>query len=357
MKCMIFAGELSGDLIGAELCRDMLTIAPDTQVLGWGGKAMSSAGCELLHETTDAASMGFAEILMAIPKYLQLLAEAKKDITAHQPDVIVLIDQAGFHMRLLPWIKKQGIKVVYLIPPKTWASRASREDKLRKYCDGIIVGYEFEKEHFSSKGISTQYYGHPYLRPIEDAQQPQVNHIAILPGSRKQEVNRILPIIADVIAQNTYYQWHISVAPSVDIKTFSILDKTSIHFHREPINEWIGKCSAAIVTSGTVSVEVVLAKTPQVVTYRMHPLTYQIAKRIITTKYISLPNLMLDRQYITELIQNDCTAKNITAELSSLTSGRHQQDETFFNRIASSVQRNAPFSRAAQDVINLMRQD
>lgn len=332
MKYYIIAGEASGDLHGSNLMKNLFKQDPEAEIRFWGGDLMQQAGGTLVKHYRDLAFMGFAEVAMNLKTILGNIKFCKADILKFQPDVIIYIDYPGFNMRIAQWAKKIGIKNHYYISPQIWAWKENRIKAIKRDVDKMYVILPFEKDFYEKKhGFSVEFVGHPLIdaihnRPKTDAEQFKKENgldqrpiIALLPGSRKQEIAKMLTEMLSVINDFTEYQFVIAGAPSQEFSFYQqFLTTDQVHFISNKTYDLLSVAHAALVTSGTATLETALFKVPEVVLYKGNWISYQIAKRVITLKYISLVNLIMDREVVTELIQDECNPKRIREELEKL---------------------------------------
>lgn len=331
MKYYILAGEASGDLHGSNLITELLKIDSNAVIRCWGGDLMQNAGGELVKHYKERAFMGFTEVLMNLRKIFKFISFCKSDIDNFKPDVIIFIDNSGFNLRIAKWAKAQGYKTNYYISPQVWASRASRVKAIKQDIDKMFVILPFVKSFYKSYNYDVAFVGHPLIDAIANRtpineQQFRAEYkldnkpiIALLPGSRKQEISKMLHVMLRLIDDFQDYQFVIGGAPSQDFefyKTF-IKDK-NVHFIPNKTYDLLSMSYAALVTSGTATLETALFKVPQVVCYKGSAISYHIAKRIITLKFISLVNLVMDKEVVTELIQNDFNKKRLKTELTKI---------------------------------------
>lgn len=325
-RLFLIAGEASGDLHGSALVTALLRRDPTLTMQGWGGDQMAAAGCEILKHYRELAFMGFVEVLRNLGTIRANFRLIKKQIQAFRPDAVVFIDYPGFNMRLLPWVKKQGISTIYYIAPQVWAWHRSRVKTLRQYADQTLVILPFEEAFFREHGVEAQFVGHPLVERIRGFKSdptffkrfdlnPDRPLIALLPGSRRQEVQNMLPVMLSLTSDYPDLQWAVSVAPSLPEEVFqSLIPKdVSVRLVRGATYDLLSHATSALVTSGTATLETALFRVPQVVLYKGNPLSYLIARQLIRVRYISLVNLLLDRPLVKELIQNDLTLPNLTA--------------------------------------------
>jgi lipid-A-disaccharide synthase len=342
MKYYIIAGEASGDLHGSNLIKELKKLDKDANIRCWGGDLMQSAGATLVKHYKDLAFMGFAEVVMNLKTILSNLKFCKEDILKFQPDVLVLIDYPGFNLRISEWAKKLAVrssqltaKIVFYISPQVWAWKESRVPKMKKTIDKMIVILPFEKEYYKNKwDWNVEYVGHPLVQVIEEFKaennKPKsANYIALLPGSRRQEILKKLPIMLQISKAFPEYQFVLAKAPALEDEFYAgfMQHYTNVSSVRNKTYELLMQSKAALVTSGTATLETALFRVPEVVCYKGSNISYQIAKRLIKIKYISLVNLIMDKPVVKELIQNDLTVENVKEELSALLFDEARQEQ------------------------------
>ena len=332
MKYYIIAGEASGDLHGANLLKALFQAEPNAEVRFWGGDLMQQVGGTLVKHYKDLAFMGFAEVLSNLKTILGNIAFCKKDILEFQPDALIFIDYPGFNMRIAKWAKQQGIDTHYYISPQIWAWKEGRIKAIKRDINHMYVILPFEKDFYEKKHhYHVDYVGHPLLDEIADFKQNKANDfrkvhqldnrplIALLPGSRKQEISRLLTEMLQIVDHYPQFQFVIAGAPSLDYAFYQpFIKNENVKFISNDTYNLLNNAYAALVTSGTATLETALFKVPQVVVYKGNEISYQIAKRVIKLKYISLVNLIMDDLVVTELIQNDCNANTIQNEFEKL---------------------------------------
>ncbi len=332
MKYYIIAGEASGDLHGSNLMKALYQKDPNAEIRFWGGDLMQKTGGTLVKHYRELAFMGFIEVVFNLKTILNNIKSCKTDILAFQPDVIVFIDYPGFNMRIAEWAKALGMKTHYYISPQIWAWKENRIKAIKRDIDKMYVILPFEKDFYERKHhFPVDFVGHPLIdaiqnrTTIEAAEFRKENDlddkpiIAILPGSRKQEITKMLEVMLSVVADFPEYQFVIAGAPSQEFSLYApFLNNKNVRFISNKTYDLLSVSYAALVTSGTATLETALFKVPEVVCYKGSWASYQIAKRIVTLKYISLVNLIMDREVVTELIQEDCNSKRIKAELQKL---------------------------------------
>lgn len=373
MKYYIIAGEASGDLHGSNLVKGLLEKDPSAQIRAWGGELMRQAGAEVVKDYRENSIMGFVEVVANIGKILGNMKECCKDILAFNPDVVILIDYPGFNMKIAKFAKKHGLKVFYYIAPKVWAWKERRVHKIKRYVDKLFIIFPFEVEYFRKWGIETVYLGNPLLDSVcnfshagesraafeartspkrqiicTTAAEPTsaaaaMPIIAALAGSRKMEIGFLLPRIVRTALAMPQYRFIIAAAPSMEPEYLKKIIQKELAAAGAPAGtSQAGRCNieimygetyavlqqsvAAIISSGTASLEAALLKTPQVVCYGGNPISFYIAKAVVKLKYISLANLILDKLIFKEILQNDCTPANISAELEALINQKTYRD-------------------------------
>jgi len=332
MKYYLIAGEASGDLHGANLIKTLKTLDPSADFRYYGGDLMQAQGGTLVKHYAEMAFMGFLEVLLNLKTILRNIKKCKQDILVFQPDVLILIDFPGFNLKIAEFAKKRGIKVCYYISPKIWAWNQKRVIKIKRDVDKMFCILPFETEFYQQWGMKVDYVGNPLLDAIEDF-KPNVNFIiennlgskpiiALLPGSRKQEINYILPDMLRMVPLFPNYQFVIAGAPSFN-KDFYLpyLGQLNIPIMFNAAYDILNRAHAAIVTSGTATLETALFKVPQVVVYKGNPISIGIARLLVNIKFISLVNLIMDQALVKELIQEDCNLLTLYHELNSLLSG------------------------------------
>jgi len=340
MKYYIIAGEASGDLHGANLMKALLKEDPTANIRFWGGDLMQNVGGTLVKHYRELAFMGFVEVLFHLKTILNNIKICKKDISDFQPDVLVFIDYPGFNLRIAKWAKTEGFKTHYYISPQIWAWKESRITEIKRDVDKMYVILPFEKDFYEKKHhYPVEFVGHPLIdaihnHPTMDAalfrKENQLNDkpiIAILPGSRKQEITKMLSVMLSVVPDFPDYQFVIAGAPSLEHSFYEqFISNENIKFISNKTYDLLNNATAALVTSGTATLETALFKVPEVVCYKGSSISYQIAKRIITLKYISLVNLIMDEEVVTELIQGDCNTKRIREELKKILDPKYRQN-------------------------------
>lgn len=332
MKYYIIAGEASGDLHGANLIASLKKKDPRAKIRAWGGNLMKKQGATLVKHYRDLAFMGFVEVLLHLRTILRNLRFCKRDIMRFKPDAIILIDYPGFNMKIAKFAHKHGIKVYYYISPQVWAWKKRRVHTIKEVVDKMLVILPFEKDFYDEYRVDAHFVGHPLLDELSKVRYINKNNfvrqnklnskkeiIALLPGSRKQEVGRMLEVMLKVVDKFPEYQFVIGCAPSLPEEYYkSLIGNANVQLVFNKTYQLLQVASAALVTSGTATLETALFYVPEVVCYKGNKISYLIAKNLIKVKYISLVNLIMDKPVVKELIQNDLTPENVETELKQL---------------------------------------
>jgi lipid-A-disaccharide synthase len=374
MKYYVIAGEASGDLHGSNLILEIKKKDPGATFRGWGGSLMLKAGCEIVKDYRDLAFMGFIEVLRNLPTILRNIKFCKSDILTFKPDAVIFIDYPGFNLRIAEWAHKEGLKTIYYISPQVWAWKENRVKSIRENVDKMLVILPFEKAFFNKWNFETEYVGHPLVDVInqfkgsqEALRQPEIYTatglqnenmlplVALLPGSRKQEILKKLPVMLAASKDFPGYQFVVAEAPGQDsifydeiLKAYPLAGRV-----RNQTYNLLEHAEAACVTSGTATLETALFGVPEVICYKGSSISYQIAKRLIKVKYISLVNLIMDKPVVKELIQDDMNAKNIVIELKKLTTDEPTRQKLFrdYRDLQSLLSESGNASRKAATLI------
>jgi lipid-A-disaccharide synthase len=333
VKYFIIAGEASGDLHAANLIAALEQFDPEGYYAGWGGDRMQNKGLQLLKHYRELDYMGFAEVIKNLPAIYRNFKNCKQQILALRPDAVILVDYPGFNLRIAAWLHKHKIPVFYYISPQVWAWKSSRVKKIKKYVDRMFSILPFEQDFYSQYRYKVDFVGHPLLDAIEDFKRnnkdktdamPCLSNdkrpvVALLPGSRKQEVDRMLPVMLELVARFPGFQFVVaevgSLSPSYYQKFYKDIPVRSL---RGDTYKLLSLAQAAAVTSGTASLETALFGLPSVICYKAGWLSYQIAKRLIKIRFIGLANLIMDRMIIPELIQKEMNILSLERELEPL---------------------------------------
>jgi len=327
MRYYIIAGEASGDLHGSNLIKEIQKRDQQADIRCWGGDMMQQTGATLVKHYRELAFMGFIEVLRNLPAIMRNLKFCKEDIIKYAPDVLVLIDYPGFNLRIAEWAKTQDLKIAYYISPQVWAWKENRVKKIKASVDKMLVILPFEKAFYKKWQYEVQYVGHPLIEVIEKEklQVPAQSFsdrpiIALLPGSRQQEITKKLPVMLAVSKYFPDYQFIVAKAPGLDPAFYDFLLQpyNNVSSVSGQTYALLKQSKAAMVTSGTATLETALFGVPEVVCYKGSNISYQIAKRLIKVKYISLVNLIMDKLVVKELIQDDLTVENLKRELEDI---------------------------------------
>jgi len=340
MKYYIIAGEASGDLHGSYLVKHLMKIDANAQIRAWGGDLMETQGASLAMHYKEIAVMGFIDVLKKLPQIFKNISFCKKDLLEFKPDAVIFIDFSGFNLRIAPWAKENGFATHYYIAPQVWASRPNRVQKIKSSIDHLYVTLPFEPEFYKKYHYSPTFVGHPLLDPISDLKAPEKNwaktqnlalekpFIALLPGSRKGEIKAVLPLLVKTCNTFKDHQFVLAAAPNISLKMYTdIIGDAPIKIVQGQTYALLQHAKAALVTSGTATLETALIGVPQIVCYKKQWLTYCITKKIITLPYISLVNLILDKEAVPELIQNNLNVKNLNAHLNNILVGAEREDQ------------------------------
>ncbi|MCF0167504.1 MAG: lipid-A-disaccharide synthase [Bacteroidales bacterium] len=346
MKYYIIAGEASGDLHGSNLIQGLKQADPGCDIRFWGGDLMAAAGGTMVHHYKDSAVMGIVEVVRKAGTISRNMKKCKSDIISWKPDAVILIDYPGFNFRIAKFAKSHGFKTFYYIAPKVWAWMPWRVKRLQRDIDKLFIIFPFEKEYFAKRGIDAIYEGNPLIDSIShDESQDESDEffyrrcdlrnapsIALLAGSRKMEISYLMPefVKLEQLLKGTpfaNYQLLLAAAPSIEPEEYTkyLPEKSRIRILYGETYRILRHSSAALINSGTASLEAALIGVPQVVCYGMNPLTYLIAKTFVKIRWISLANIILEKFIFKELIQNECTAENMLEELKQLISDKDRR--------------------------------
>ncbi len=333
MKYYLIAGEASGDLHGSNLMKGLKKVDADSEFRFWGGDLMQEQGGKLVKHYKETAIMGFLEVVLNLRKIKKFFKVCKKDILEFNPDVLILIDYPGFNLRIAEFAKSKGIRVYYYISPKVWAWKESRIKKIKAFVDRMFVIFPFEVDYFKKHNYDVDYAGNPLLDAVKEKIKEKgsfdefINQnglenkpiIAILAGSRKQEIDRNLGVMLKIIPEYKNYQFVIAAAPSIEHDYYNkFVEGNNVKVVFNQTYDVLKYAHAALVTSGTATLETALFDVPQVVCYRAGNISYFIAKQFVKIKFISLVNLIMDAEIVKELIQFDMNPKTLKSELNKI---------------------------------------
>ena len=369
MKYYLIAGEASGDLHASNLMKAIKQKDADADFRFWGGDLMQAQGGELLKHYRDLAFMGFVEVLLNLKTILGNVSFCKKDIESWNPDVLVLIDYPGFNLRIAKFAHAKGFKVVYYISPKVWAWKKGRVKTIKAVVDKMLVIFPFEKAFYANYNMKVDFVGNPLLDAMQEEQyeskevfcrQHNLSDkplIALLPGSRKQEVSRMLSVMLQVVPLFQDYQFVIAGVPSLGMEFYNkYLTGSSVKVIFQQTHQIVHHAEAALVTSGTATLETALIGTPQVVCYKANAISYQIAKRVIKVKYISLVNLIMDKPVVKELIQDNFNVQMLSSELNLILNNKAHRNQqlTDYDRLRQLLGNSGASAKAAEAINSLI---
>jgi lipid-A-disaccharide synthase len=363
----ILSGEASGDLHAANLVRAWKKNSSLYEFQAWGGDRLSAEGVEIKKHIRDLAFMGFAEVIQNLPTILRNFKLCKQQILDFQTDVLLLVDYPGFNLRMAKWAKSKGMKVIYYISPTVWAWKENRVHQIKRDIDRMYTILPFEPAFYQKFDIEVQYFGHPLLDEIERFQQQERKELllpstkpilALLPGSRKQELRKKLPLMLKAAeAFHDSHQVVIAGAPNLPVSfyhEFQLGDQVSLI--QNQTYQLLSQADIALVTSGTATLETALFRVPQVVCYKSSALSYRIAKALVNIKFISLVNLILDKEVVRELIQQDCQSELMVNELNKLHEGQLPRIEMLkaYDQLITLLGENGCSEKMAMDLIQYL---
>ncbi|MBL7791368.1 MAG: lipid-A-disaccharide synthase [Saprospiraceae bacterium] len=370
MKYYLIAGEASGDLHGSNLVKALQKEDTAADIRAWGGDLMSEAGATVVKHYRDLAFMGFLEVLKNLRTIMRNFRFCKSDVSAFQPDVLILIDYPGFNLRMAKWAKSQGIRVFYYISPQLWAWHSSRVHQIKANVERMFVILPFETDFYRQYDYKVDFVGHPLLDVIADRphnpallSELRLNDdpiIALLPGSRRQEIQRMLSVMLQVIPDFPNAQFVIAGAPAIPRSFYEqIIQQTNLpeksgqqlYIAENRTYDLLQYSHAALVTSGTATLETALFGVPQVVCYSGNPLSYWIARRLVNVKYISLVNLIIDRPLVKELIQHELTPENLISELHALLGDKRTEILEGYRDLQKALGESGASARAAKLIV------
>ncbi len=366
MRYYIIAGEASGDLHASNLVKHLKIQDPQAVFRGWGGDKMEHHGVDLVKHYRDLAFMGFTEVLLNLKTILNNLKFCKKDILEWKPDVLILVDYPGFNLRMASFAHQKRIKVFYYISPQIWAWKQSRVHQIKRDVDAMFVILPFEQEFYRRFGMEVYFEGHPLADALKEEanysgdsnKEGNKKHIALLPGSRKQEIQTMLPEMIKAVKMNVDWEASIAGVSSVGMAFYQeIIGNENIRIEFNKTYELLRKSDAALVTSGTATLEAGLIGVPTVVCYKGGRISYYIARQLIKVKYISLVNLMLNREAVPELIQHKMNARSLHHELDALLNNSQRRTKMKQDLEELKTQCGAPgaSARVAQKMVELLR--
>lgn len=365
MRYFIIAGEASGDLHGSRLVEVILKKDPEATIQAWGGDKMELAGAKIVKHIQELAFMGFIEVIQNLRTILKNFKLCKSQIKKFDPHIVLFIDYPGFNLRMAEWTKKEGFRNAYYIAPQVWAWKEGRIKKMKRSIDQLFVILPFEKEYFRSHDVEAIYVGHPLLESITSFLSEKASIsvplktgqklVALLPGSRKQEIEKMLPVMLEAISNYTDLKAVIAGAPNIDRSFYMrFMDRyPSVVLIENKTYEILKVADLALVTSGTATLETALFGVPMLVLYKGNPISYSIAKRFVKIKYISLVNLILDQPILKELIQHDVNVKNLMVEIKALKKEEEiARQKAAFQKLEHFLDEGGASELVAQQLIN-----
>lgn len=358
MKLYIITGEPSGDLHAANIVKEIKK-KDNISIRAWGGDKLMEEGVDIARSINKTSFMGFLDVILNIRQVYDNINFCKQDIINYNPDLVLLVDYAGFNLKIAKFCKKNNIKVMYYIAPKVWAWNSNRLKAIRKYIDKLLVIFPFEKRYFKQNLIDSDYVGNPVNDLISVNTYKSLNYkkpiIALLPGSRKQEIQSILPKMLEVIDNFRDYQFVIAATNNFTELFYNkyISDYDNVDIIYNQTHNILLNSKAALITSGTANLEASLLKVPQIVCYHTHWFNYFLGRIVIKTNYISLPNILLDKKVIPELIQKALNKENITIELKNLIEDK--QDINYnYKKLVSILGDNKSYYNVANTILGYL---
>lgn len=369
MKYYIIAGERSGDLHGSNLIKAIKQNDPNAEIRGWGGDMMQESGAEIVKHYRDISFMGLFTVIRNLPIILGLIRFCKKDILSFKPNAVILIDYAGFNMRIAKFTKQNNIPNFYYISPKVWAWNQSRALKIKAFVDKLFVIFPFEVSFFYKYNYPVEYVGNPLMDAIEDfvpdkyfLKNQRIGSkpiIALLPGSRKQEVEEMLPIMLSQVYEFPDYQFVVAGVSNLPRELYlrwqSLFQFKMVY---DDAYNLLVNSEAALVTSGTATLETALLNIPQVVCYKAGRLSYEIGKRVIKIPFISLVNLIAEKEIVKELIQNDLNQERLKNELTTIISGGENRLTMLesYQKVQERIGKKGASERVGKAIVEILRE-
>lgn len=376
MKYYLIAGEASGDLHGSNLMKGLLRADPQAEFRFWGGDKMAAVGGEgnLAMHYKKASFMGFTEVVSHLRTILRQIARCKEDVAAYRPDVLILIDYAGFNLRMAKFAKRASIPTYYYIAPKVWAWKESRVKKLRRYVDRLFVIFPFETAYFRRHGIEAVYEGNPLMDAIdarraalEPADEFRANNgldqrpiVSLLAGSRRSEIGYNFPFMVELAGRFPQYQFVVAGVPWLDRSVYEpYMAGSPVRYVCDKTYELLAHSEAAVVTSGTATLETALLGIPEMVCYRRDWPSMLIGKMFLKTPYVSLVNLVLERECVRELLQHRMTMSNASAELRAILPGgaKHERMKADYAELKRMIGDGGVSGRVAAKMVELLKED
>lgn len=361
-KIYIISGEASGDLHAANLVSELKKQNNSLEFRAWGGDRLRNEGVIIDKDIKELAFMGFLEVLLNIRTIFKNILTCKENLLNFKPDLLILVDYPGFNLRIAKWAKSQKIPVYYYISPQIWAWKESRIHQIKQTVSRMYCILPFEKDFYMKHSLNVSYFGHPLLDEVNKFKLLNNNSLnlennrpvlAILPGSRKQEIERKLPLMIAASSQFPDYTVIVACAPNLDLAYYEKFKTQEVLFVKNQTYNLLKNAELAIVTSGTATLEAALFKVPQVVCYKSSFISFWIAKKLIKIKFISLVNLIANKEIVRELIQKDCTASKIAGELIKIKKGENKaiQMNNDYNDLIELLGNEGASSRVAEDML------
>ena len=361
-KIYIISGEASGDLHAANLAAELKKQNNSLEFRAWGGDRLRNEGIIIDKDIKELAFMGFLEVFLNIRTIFKNIRSCKENLLNFKPDLLILVDYPGFNLRIAKWAKSQNIPVYYYISPQIWAWKESRIHLIKKTVEKMYCILPFEKDFYLKHSLNVSYLGHPLLDEVNKFKMLNDNSLelenkrpilAILPGSRKQEIERKLPLMIAASSQFPEYTVIVACAPNLDLAYYEKFKTQEVLFVKNQTYNLLQNAEIAIVTSGTATLEAALFKVPQVVCYKSSFISFWIAKKLIKIKFISLVNLVANKEIVRELIQKDCTATKIAGELIKIKKGENKaiQMNKDYNDLIELLGNEGASSRVAEDML------
>ena len=366
MKYYIIAGEASGDLHGSNLIKALKTFDTQADIRAWGGDLMEEAGAKVVKHYRDLAFMGFLEVALNIRTIQKNFQFCREDIKSFDPDTVVFIDYPGFNLRMAKWAKENKYNTQYYISPTIWAWNTGRVHKVKAYVDKMYTILPFEHSFYEKYNYQAHFVGHPLLDAIDQTNFTKISKasaqktVALLPGSRKQELDKMLPVFAEVVRSAPEYHFILAAVPWQDKSLYEAYfpsTQKNIQIETNRTYDVLSSADLAIVTSGTATLETALFDVPQVIVYKTSFITYSIAKRFAKVKHIGLPNLILDESVVEELIQDDCTTDKILSSIKKLEEPSNlARMKDGYKRLKSKLGNTGASTRVAESIYNSLKQ-
>lgn len=358
-KIFVISGEASGDLHAANLIREMKLIQPDIEFIGWGGDRMRKEGVRIKKHISELAFMGFKEVILNLKTIMRNFRSCKNQILEFKPDFLILVDYPGFNLRIAKWAKKEGIPIAYYISPQIWAWKQSRIFQIKENVTKMYTILPFEPDFYRKFEVEVEYCGHPLLDEITRFNESNNNKLtsekpilAILPGSRKQEIERKLPIMLEAAKHFPQLETVVACAPNLPLSYYLKYASNNVRFVENETYKLLNSAEMAIVTSGTATLETALFRVPQVVCYKSSRMSYLIARMLVKIKFISLVNLILEREVVRELIQKDCNSEQIVNELNLIQNDSRKREKMLndYDQLIQLLGQNGSSKRVAEKI-------